>query len=177
MSISPSVSRQISGPVVSKWICGLAGFSNCPRIKALVGSLATSSLATAKAPVIPLAPGVSTTSQPKDLSRIRRSMDIVSGITSVNLYPRTADAKARPIPVLPDVGSMMCESFCRRPDFSASRIMLRPIRSLTEAQGSMNSHLTAILAWQPSVTRFRYTSGVLPMRAVMSLAMLGAMLT
>ena len=29
MSIAPSVSSQISGPVVSKWIAGLAGFLNC----------------------------------------------------------------------------------------------------------------------------------------------------
>ena len=33
MSTSPSVSRQISSAVVLRWISGLAGLSNCWRIK------------------------------------------------------------------------------------------------------------------------------------------------
>ena len=33
MSILPSVSRQISSAVVVRWISGLAGFSNCCRMR------------------------------------------------------------------------------------------------------------------------------------------------
>ena len=63
MSTSPSVSCQISGPVVAMWAAGLAGFTNCPATKALGSSLA-SSLALAMAPDIPLAPSVSTSWAP-----------------------------------------------------------------------------------------------------------------
>ena len=37
ISTSPSVSFQISGPVVLKWICGLAGFLNCCRQDVALG--------------------------------------------------------------------------------------------------------------------------------------------
>jgi hypothetical protein len=79
-STLPSVSRQISGPVVSKWMRGLAGFSNCWGIQYFFGSLATISRALAMAPDMPFAPSVRTSSAPKALSMRRRSMDIVSGI-------------------------------------------------------------------------------------------------
>jgi hypothetical protein len=80
MSTLPSVSRQISGPVVSKWMRGLAGFSNCPASQYFFGSLATISLALAMAPGIPFAPSVRTSSAPKARSMRRRSTDMVSGM-------------------------------------------------------------------------------------------------
>ena len=80
MSIFPSVSFQISGPVVSKWMRGLAGFSNWPASQYFFGSLATISLARAMAPGIPLAPSVRTSSAPKARSMRRRSTDMVSGM-------------------------------------------------------------------------------------------------
>ena len=80
MSTLPSVSFQISGPVVRKWMSGLAGFLNCCGRKYLFGSLATISSALAMAPFMPLAPSVRTSSAPKALSMRRRSIDMVSGM-------------------------------------------------------------------------------------------------
>ena len=63
MSTWPSVSSQISGPVVASWAAGFAGLSNCPGTKA-PGISAASSLARAMAPLIPLLPSVRTSSAP-----------------------------------------------------------------------------------------------------------------
>ena len=62
-SILPSVSAQISGPVVSKCALGLAGFTNWPGTKPPGICLASSS-ALAIAPFMPLAPSVRTSSAP-----------------------------------------------------------------------------------------------------------------
>src|SRR6476620_8359296 len=48
--------------------------------------------------------------------------------------------------------------------------MLTPMRSLTLAQGLKPSSFAATLAAQPSVTWFKYTSGVFPINSVTSLA-------
>ena len=63
ISTFPSVSFQISGPVVALWTAGLAGFTNCPGMK-LPGISAASSSAFAMAPFIPFAPSVRTISAP-----------------------------------------------------------------------------------------------------------------
>ena len=63
ISTSPSVSFQISGPVVALWIAGFAGFTNCPGMK-LPSISSESSFAFAIAPFIPLAPLVRTISAP-----------------------------------------------------------------------------------------------------------------
>ena len=62
-STRPSVSFQISGPVVSRWIFGLAGLSNWPRMIA-PGVAFCSSSALAMAPFMPFAPSVRTSSAP-----------------------------------------------------------------------------------------------------------------
>mmetsp|Transcript_25764 Transcript_25764/g.34287 ORF Transcript_25764/g.34287 Transcript_25764/m.34287 type:complete len:211 (-) Transcript_25764:87-719(-) len=80
MSISPSLSRQISGPVVSLWILGFAGFSNCWSIKPLPSNPAIISFAFASAPGTAFSFGVSTTSQPSARSIILRSTLMVSGM-------------------------------------------------------------------------------------------------
>ncbi len=85
MSTRPSVSSQISGPVVRSWMPGFAGFSNCRMSTYLSGSVAASSSARAMAPFIPCAPGVSTRVAPKAVSTLRRSMVIVSGMVSTHL--------------------------------------------------------------------------------------------
>ena len=59
----PSVSCQISGPVVSKWALGLAALTNWPGTK-LPGISWDSSSALAMAPFMPLEPSVSTSSAP-----------------------------------------------------------------------------------------------------------------
>ena len=80
MSTLPSVSSQISGPVVAKCAAGFAGLTNCPGTKLFGISLASSS-ALAIAPFMPFAPSVSTSSAPYAFISWRRSTDMVSGIT------------------------------------------------------------------------------------------------
>ena len=100
---------------------------------------------------------------------------------------------ARPMPVLPEVGSMsvvfpgvispLRNKSCQQKKlnrnnddddlFSASAIMLNAIRSFTELHGSMLSSFTIISASEPVVTFFSFRSGVLPIRSVMSSAILG----
>mmetsp|Transcript_6942 Transcript_6942/g.21996 ORF Transcript_6942/g.21996 Transcript_6942/m.21996 type:complete len:247 (-) Transcript_6942:327-1067(-) len=105
MSISPSVSAQISGPVVSRWIFGLSEFSNCCSSLPLSPSEATIISAFLTAPPIPLAAGVRTSSAPSAFSITRRSIDIDSGMVSTSLYPLAAATMASPMPVFPEVGS------------------------------------------------------------------------
>ncbi len=62
-------------------------------------------------------------------------MLIASGITRIDLYPLTAAIHAKAMPVLPLVGSMMVMPGLSLPDFSASWIMWRAMRSLTEPPG------------------------------------------
>ncbi|MNN36013.1 hypothetical protein D3C81_1498860 [compost metagenome] len=101
-------------------------------MKYLSASLATISAAFSIAPFMPLAGSVNTSSAPRALRTLRRSMLIEAGMVSINLYPRAAATKARPIPVLPDVGSTMVMPGLSLPLLSASQIMLAPIRHLTE---------------------------------------------
>ncbi|MCY1291143.1 hypothetical protein D9M70_403200 [compost metagenome] len=84
-STAPSVSFQISGPVVFSWIAGLAGLSNCCGMKYCAGSLATIASASAIAPFMPLAGSVSTSSAPRALSTLRRSRLIEAGMVSTSL--------------------------------------------------------------------------------------------
>mmetsp|Transcript_19912 Transcript_19912/g.46775 ORF Transcript_19912/g.46775 Transcript_19912/m.46775 type:complete len:261 (+) Transcript_19912:274-1056(+) len=143
ISISPSVSFQISGPVVSRCILTFASFSNCCRIIPFPsGRPATISFALARAPGTAVSFGVSTTSAPNDISIIRRSTDIVSGIVKMHLYPLSRAIKARAIPVLPDVGSTSTDSpGVKSPFASASSIIDRPRRSFTLEHGPRLSSL------------------------------------
>ena len=79
ISTFPSVSFQISGPVVALWIAGFAGFTNCPGMK-LPGISFASSSAFAMAPFMPLAPSVRTSSAPYAFRMFLRSTLMVSGI-------------------------------------------------------------------------------------------------
>ena len=128
-----------------------------------------SSWAFSIAPFIPFGPSVSTNSAPSIASKVLRSRDMVSGIVSVSLYPLAAATKARAMPVLPLVGSMITVSLVSRPLFSASSIIAMPIRSLTLDSGLKNSHFNKISAPIPSVTLFNRTKGVRPIVSTMSL--------
>src|SRR5262245_42959125 len=75
------------------------------------------------------------------------------------------------MPVLPLVGSTIRVPRSTRPRASASSIMLRPIRSLTEPAGLNDSSLATTSARAPSTTWFSRTSGVPPISAVTSDAM------
>ena len=163
MSTFPSVSFQISGPVVAACAFGLAGFSNCPGIKLPGISLASSS-ALAMAPFIPLAPSVRTTSAPYAFRMFLLSTLMVSGMVRIVLYPLAAAMAASPIPVLPDVGSMMVAPGFRTPLCSASSIIALPILSLTLPAGLKYSSLARMVASSPSdfSTFLISTSGVFP---------------
>ena len=92
----------------------------------------------------------------------RRSTDIESGITRISWYPFTAATIARPMPVLPEVGSMITESFFSRPFCSASSIIDSAMRSLMLAPGLARSSLIHT-SWVEPNSRFTFTWGVLPM--------------
>ncbi len=111
---------------------------------------------------MPSLPGVKINSAPRAASSFLRSTLIVSGMTSASLYPLAAQTKARPIPVLPLVGSRMTVSGPIRPSVSAAWTMLKPIRSLTLERGLKDSSLASTVASIPALTLFNLTRGVCP---------------
>ena len=145
MSTCPSVSSQISGPVVALCMAGLAGLTNCPGIKA-PGIFAASSSAFAMAPLMPRLPSVSTSSAPYAFKIFLRSTLMVSGMVRIIRYPFAAAMDARPMPVLPDVGSIITESAPRSPFSSASSIIALAIRSFTLPAGLKYSSFTSTVA-------------------------------
>ena len=163
ISTCPSVSFQISGPVVFLCTSGFAGFTNCPGIK-LSGISFASSSAFSIAPFIPFAPSVRTNSAPYAFKIFLRSTLMVSGIVRMIRYPFTAAIEARPIPVFPDVGSMITEPSFKIPFASASSIIPFAIRSFTLPAGLKYSSFTRTVASNPnSFSIFATsTSGVLP---------------
>jgi hypothetical protein len=100
---------------------------------------------------------------------LRRSIDIDSGITSFNRYPRDAAAKASAMPVFPDVGSIRTVSASMRPAFSIATIMATPIRSFTLAAGLRYSSLARMVAFAPRCcgNRSNRTIGVSPIASTM----------
>src|SRR6185369_13903229 len=79
--------------------------------------------------------------------------------------PRTAQTSARPMPVLPLVGSMIVAPGFNRPSFSAASIIARQIRSLMLPPG-LNDSSFAHTSPQPSgTTRFSRTTGVAEIRS------------
>ncbi len=76
----------------------------------------------------------------------RRSTLMVSGMTMMIRYPLAAATEARPMPVLPEVGSMMTEPGFRRPRASAPSIMALATRSLTDPAGLRYSSFARIRA-------------------------------
>ena len=63
---------------------------------------------------------------------MRRSRLIVSGIVRVTGMPRAAATKARAMPVLPLVGSMISWPGPSSPSFCACQIIAAPMRHFTE---------------------------------------------
>ena len=74
------------------------------------------------------------------------------------------------LPVLPLVASTITVSLLILPACSAASIMASAIRSFTLLPGLKNSSLTAICAFKPSVRRFNFTKGVLPISSVILFA-------
>ncbi len=83
-STRPSVSFQISSAVETRWISGLAGFSNCCGMTE-PGMAAIRAWARSTAPRMPRSAGVNSSLAPSSSSILRRSMDMLSGITRISL--------------------------------------------------------------------------------------------
>mmetsp|Transcript_15667 Transcript_15667/g.28246 ORF Transcript_15667/g.28246 Transcript_15667/m.28246 type:complete len:285 (-) Transcript_15667:326-1180(-) len=115
-SMLPSTSSQISGPVVSRWTLGFAGFSNCCNMNPFPSRPSMISLALASAPLTAVSFGVRTTSAPNASNIIRRSTLIVSGMVRMHRYPRSRAMNARAIPVLPE--HMIQTVVCFRSQYS-----------------------------------------------------------
>ena len=90
----------------------------------------------------------------KIYDEIFRATLIVSGIVRMILYPFAAAIDARPIPVLPDVGSMITEPSFKIPFFSASSIIAFAILSITLPAGLKYSSFTKTLAFSPILSQY-----------------------
>jgi len=73
-------------------------------------------------------------------------MLMLSGIVRMQRYPFIVQTRASPIPVFPLVGSTTTPPSRRRPSRSATSMMLRQMRSLTEAPGLTSSDLAKTFA-------------------------------
>src|SRR5919112_5532970 len=71
-------------------------------------------------------------------------------------------AIARPVPVLPEVGSMIVPPGRRRPSASAASTIRIATRSLIEPPGLKYSTLATTCGVRPDAMRLRRTSGVSP---------------
>ena len=78
--------------------------------------------------------------------RSRRSALMVSGMTIITRYPLAAATAHRPMPVLPEVGSIMTEPGFKIPRFSASSSRALATRSFTLPAGFMASSFAISLA-------------------------------
>ncbi len=83
-STAPAVSFQISSAVVASWIAGFARFLNWAGLTE-PGISASSSSARAMAPFMPFSAGVSSSVAPSRASILRRSIDMLSGMTRISL--------------------------------------------------------------------------------------------
>ncbi len=90
----------------------------------------------------------------------------------MSLSPLDAHTAARPMPVLPLVGSMMVVFLVILPAFIASLIILNAILSLTEDVGFINSHLPKIVAPDSLESELIFTKGVFPISSSILLAII-----
>ena len=111
--------------------------------------------------------GVRTIVAPRAFKTTSFSILIFSGIVIIKLYPLTADARARPIPVFPEVGSIRVSPGLMRPSFSASSTILKPIRSFRDPPAFKNSHFANKLHSKCDPILFNCTTGVCPIASRM----------
>src|SRR5688572_21067891 len=131
-------------------------YSGCSR---------SSSWAAKTAPVMPSMAGVRWISAPKRAKSRCRSTLMSSGMVMMRRYPFTADTSARPIPVLPVVGSTMVPPGFKAPLRSAASTIATPMRSFTLPPGLRDSTLASTVAEPSRGSRRRRTSGVPPIRS------------
>ena len=98
------------------------------------------------APLIPLLPGVCTSSAPQAARTVLLYILMVSGIARIKRYPFTATVIANPIPVFPPIGSIIVVPRPICLFLSASSIMFKQILSLTRLPGFLLSCLATIFA-------------------------------
>src|SRR5262245_45457574 len=108
------------------------------------------------------------TSAPSARSASIFSWLILSGIVKMQRYPLIAAASARPIPVLPDVPSMIVPPGLIFPAFSAASSIAMPMRSFTLPPGLRYSSFASIVGRTPCAMRLRRTIGVPPITSRMS---------
>ena len=84
----------------------------------------------------------------------------------ISLYPFAAAIAASPIPVFPDVGSIMVEPGFNFPSASACSIISFAIRSLTDPAGLKYSSFASNLDFKPNFFSIcvNSTNGVLPIK-------------
>ena len=141
----------------------LAGFENWSGMNA-PSSCAASSLARSIAPVMPFAPSVSTTWAPYARMSFMRSALMVFGMVSTTLYPLAAPIAASPMPVLPEVGSIIVAPGRSLPSRSAASIILSATLSFTEPAGLNISAFASSAAPTPARAQklSSFISGVSP---------------
>ena len=83
-------------------------------------------------------------------------------MVQINRYPFTIAAKASPIPVFPDVASIIVPPGLSKPSFSASSTICTAILSLIEFPGLKVSTFAKMVPGTPSTVLFILTIGVLP---------------
>ena len=95
-------------------------------------------------------------------------------MVSITLYPFEAAIDARPIPVLPEVGSMITDPSFNLPSFSAASIIALAIRSFTLPAGLKYSSFTSTLAYKSLSFSIltSSTNGVFPTKPVLPLYIL-----
>ena len=89
------------------------------------------------------------------------SLDCLSDMVHINLYPFLIHASASPIPVFPEVASIIVPPLFIKPWDSASSIIFKAILSLVECPGLKLSTLANNSA-SVSIILLILTSGVLP---------------
>ena len=97
-----------------------------------------------------------------------RSGVTLSGMTTLSAYPLRRQIIASEIPVFPDVGSRIVWPGLISPRSSASSIMARATRSLTDPVGLCDSSFAQMRTPGFGDMRLSSTSGVLPIACTMS---------
>ena len=108
------------------------------------------------------------TSAPNALSASIFSFDCLSVVVKTQRYPFTTAAIASPMPVLPDVPSMIVPPGLSSPLRSASSIMRTAMRSLMEFPGlNVSIFASTVALTMPFVIRLMRTMGVSPIASRM----------
>ena len=106
------------------------------------------------------------TSAPKAFNMSTFSCDCLSLVTKIHLYPLAIAAIANPIPVFPEVPSIIVPPGFRNPFCSACKTIFNPILSFTEFPGLNVSYLAQTLQGKSLVILFNTTIGVFPIDSV-----------